>query len=106
MGSGRISYSKVREITRVAIPETEDYFLMIAEHGTANHVEKLVRAFRRCKEAEELSREECQQQNRSLMYRYDDDGSLVINARLTAEVGALVLKALDLAAENVPAGTS
>ncbi len=106
MESGQISYSKVREITRVAIPETEAYFLMIAEHGTANHVEKLVRAFRRCKEAEELSREAIQQQNRSLMYRYDDDGSLIINARLTAEVGALVLKALDIAIENVPAGTS
>jgi hypothetical protein len=25
---------------------------MIAEHGTAQHVEKLVRAYRRCQEAE------------------------------------------------------
>ena len=56
MASGSLSYSKVREITRVASAETEDYLLMIAEHGTAAQVEKLVRTFRRCQEVEELSR--------------------------------------------------
>src|SRR6188768_3062916 len=106
MACGKLSYSKVREITRVASAATEDYLLMIAEHGTAQHVEKLVRAYRRCQDAEELSREACQQQNRSVSYRYDDDGSLIINCRLPAEAGALVLKALELAVENVPAGTS
>jgi hypothetical protein len=39
MESGGLSYSKVREITRVAKPENEDYLLMIAEgfgkHGPA-----------------------------------------------------------------------
>ena len=66
MACGKLSYSKAREITRVANAETEDYLLMIAEHGTAQHVEKLVRAYRRCQEAEELSREARQQQNRSV----------------------------------------
>ena len=111
MASGQLSYSKVREITRVASAETEDYLLMIAEHGTAQHVEKLVRAYRRCQDAEELSREACQQQNRCVSFRYDDDGSLILNCRLPAEAGALVLKALELAVESypwndVPAGTS
>ena len=40
MASGGLSYSKAREITRVAKAETEDYLLEIAEHGTAQHVEK------------------------------------------------------------------
>jgi hypothetical protein len=83
---------------------------MIAEHGTAQHVEKLVRAYRRCQEAEELSREARQQQNRAVRFRFDDDGSLVLNCRLPAEVGARVMKALDVAVEelpaDVPAGTS
>src|SRR5687767_2532479 len=64
MERGNISYSKVREITRIAGAETEDYLLGIAEHGTASHVENLVRSFRRCHEAEELSREARQQQSR------------------------------------------
>jgi hypothetical protein len=106
MASGKLSYSKVREITRVASAETEDTLLMVAENGTAQHVEKLVRAFRRCKEAEELSRDARQQQNRRMSIRYDDDGSLVLDCRLPAEIGAAVLKAIDLAIENVPAGTS
>jgi hypothetical protein len=106
MASGRLSYSKVREITRVACAETEDYLLMIAEHGTAQHVERLVRAYRRCQEAEELSREARQQQTRSVMWRHDDDGSVVLTCRLPAETGAQMLKVIDLALENVPAGTS
>jgi hypothetical protein len=110
MASGRLSYSKAREITRVANPENEEFLLSIAEHGTATHVENLVRAYRRCQEAEELSREQRQQQSRSVMYRYDDDGSLALTCRLPAEIGAQVLKALDIALEqlsaDVPAGTS
>ncbi|HLA71041.1 MAG TPA: DUF222 domain-containing protein [Steroidobacteraceae bacterium] len=110
MESGGLSYSKVREITRVAKAETEDYLLMIAEHGTAQHVEKLVRAYRRCQEAEELSREQRQQQNRRVSFRWDDDGSLILDCRLPAEHGARFMKALDVAVEelprDVPAGTS
>ena len=97
MERGELSYSKVRAITRVATPENEHYFLQIALHGTAHHVETLVRLYRRATEAEELSREHQQQMNRELRYQWDNDGSLVLKARLPADVGALVLKALDLA---------
>ncbi len=102
MERGGLSYSKVREITRIGNAENEDYLLRIAEHGTASHVERLVRAYRRCQEAEELSREARQQQNRSVMYRYDDDGSLLLTCRLPAEVGEKVLKAIDVALDQVP----
>jgi len=114
MASGGLSYSKVREITRIGCAENEDYLLMIAEHGTAAHVERLVRAYRRCQEAEELSREVRQQQARAVTFRHDDDGSLVLTCRLPAEAGARIMKALELAVEqlppqpkpDVPAGTS
>jgi len=112
MASGMLSYSKAREITRVGNPANEDYLLSIAEHGTAAHVERLVRAYRRCQEAEELSREKRQQQNRRVSFRHDDDGSLILICHLPAETGALVMKALDIAVEgvpmyeDVPAGTS
>ena len=106
MESGALSYSKVREITRVATAETEDALLMVAEHGTASHVERLVRAFRRCQEAEELSREVRQQEGRRVSVRHDDDGSMVLLCRLPAEVGARLLKAIDIAVDDVPAGTS
>jgi hypothetical protein len=111
MASGMLSYSKAREITRVGNSANEDYLLGIATHGTAAHVERLVRAYRRCQEAEELSRAQRQQQNRQVSFRHDDDGSLILTCHLPAEAGALVMKALDIAMEglpvyeNVPAGT-
>ena len=111
MARGEVSYSKARAITRIASPENEDYLLSIALHGTAHHVERLVQGYRRAKDAEESSREARQFAGRSVSYFYDADGALVLKARLPAEIGALLIKALDAAAEevstpNVPAGTS
>jgi hypothetical protein len=100
MARGALSYSKVRALTRVACEQTESYFVEIALHGTAAHVEKLVRGYRRAKEAEELSREAQQQATRGVSHFYDTDGSLVLKARLPAEIGALVLKALEAAMED------
>ena len=102
MGRGELSYSKVRELTRVATAATEKYLLDIALHGTASHVEKLVRQYRRVLEVEELSREARQQAGRSVTYSFDDDGSLVLKARLPAEAGMLVLKALEAAIPDLP----
>ncbi len=102
MASGKLSYSKVRELTRVGDAGNEDYLLMIAENGTATHVEKLVRTYRHCQEAEELSREQRQRQNRRVNYRYDDDGSLILTCHLPAEAGAMFMRALDIAVEALP----
>ncbi len=98
--NGEISYSKVRAMTRVANPESEDYLLMIARHGTAHHVETLVSAYRRARRLHDDEIADKQFRNRSLNYRWDDDGSLVFNGRLPGEVGALLLKALDAAVDN------
>jgi len=91
------SYSKVRALSRVATPATEDTLLMIALHGTAAHVETVVRHFRRAQESIALNREARQLATRGLHYHYDDDGALVLQARLPAEAGALLVRALDQA---------
>ncbi|HEV7138950.1 MAG TPA: DUF222 domain-containing protein [Steroidobacteraceae bacterium] len=102
MRDGRLSYSKVRAITRVASEATEEVFLQIAIHGTAHHVEKLVRVFRRAKEAEELSREAQQQERRGVRWFHEADGSLIIKATLPAEAGALFIKAMEAAVKAAP----
>ncbi len=102
MAEGRISYSKVRAMTRVADGTNEDYFLNVALNGTANQVEKLVRSYRRATESQELSREAAQRRNQSLWWFHEPDGSLSIKGRLPAEVGALFLKALQAAEDAVP----
>jgi len=102
MARGELSYSKVRALTRVACRATEKDLLNIALHGTAYHVERTVRLFRRAMQAQELSREASQQENRCVSYHWEDDGSLVLKARLPAVGGALVIKALDAALAQVP----
>jgi len=102
MARGELSYSKARALTRVADSGSEEYFLSIALHGTAHHVETLVRHYRRAQEAAELSSSERQQAGRALTCFFDDDGSLVLKARLPAETGALLLKALAIAVEASP----
>lgn len=95
--SGQLSYSKARAITRIASSENEDSLLMIAEHGSASHIEKTVRGFRR------VSREKAQsaQDARELKYYWGDDGLLHVKATLSAEQGALFLKALELASHSL-----
>jgi len=43
--SGEFSYSKVRAMTRVATAANESVLAHVARHGTAAHVEKLVRKY-------------------------------------------------------------
>lgn len=96
---GQVSYSKVRAMTRIADESNEDYLLMIADHGTAHHVEKLVSQYRRCKRLQDVTNANETHKNRELHYFHDEDGSLVIKARFPAEQGALILKAIDMAIE-------
>ncbi len=98
---GEVSYSKVRAMTRIADSDNEDYLLMIARHGTASHVEDLVRSFRRVRHNESAKVANEAHTMRELNWYWDDDGSLVIKARLPAECGALVLKALECAVDEI-----
>ena len=96
-GEGRLSYSKVRALTRVATVETEDTLLHIALNGTAAHVERTVRGFRRVKRDLERDEAEAMHERRYLDWRQESDGSVRIEARLTPEAGELLRKALEAA---------
>src|SRR5881296_4004743 len=47
LAKGELSYAKVRALTRVATPETEARLLTVGRAGTADHVERIVRGWRR-----------------------------------------------------------
>ena len=95
--TGELSFSKVRAVTRIADPENEKELLDLARYATAAQVEKLVRAYRRVGRLEACERATAQHAARELTCYYDDDGSLVIRARLPADEGAVVLQALNAA---------
>ncbi|MDX1384850.1 MAG: DUF222 domain-containing protein, partial [Thermoanaerobaculia bacterium] len=100
MERGEVSYSKVRALTRVATPENEEELLLFARSGTASHVERLVRGWRRVDRTEERRLEERRHESRYLSAYTDEDGMLVVRGRLSPEAGAVLLKALE-AAEQV-----
>jgi len=97
---GRISFSKVRAMTRVATPDNEDDLMMIARHGTAAHVERLVSQYRKVKRIEALEAENQRHDMREMNWYVDDDGSYVLKARLTPEQGERVLKAIESAMDD------
>ena len=94
---GKLSYSKVRAMSRIATSDNEEELLRIARDGTASHLERVVRGYRRARRLEEADEARTQHEDRYLHYHTDDDGTLVIEARLPPEVGACVLKALEAA---------
>ena len=96
-GEGRLSYSKVRALTRVATAATEETLLHIALNGTASHVERTVRGFRRVQREKERNEAEAMHERRYLDCRRESDGSVRLEARLTPEVGEMLLKALEAA---------
>lgn len=94
---GQVSYSKVRAMTRAATAENEETLLNIALHGTASHVERTVRKFRRVKREMERYRAEHAHQSRYVRCWHDDDGFWCMHARLAPEVGVLVAQAIEVA---------
>jgi 5-methylcytosine-specific restriction endonuclease McrA len=97
LARGELSYAKVRALTRVATPETEARLLAVGRAGTAAHVERIVRGWRRVDRQAEAREAARQHAGRALHVYQDDDGTVVLRGRLAPEVGALLLRALDAA---------
>jgi hypothetical protein len=98
---GEISYAKVRALTRVATPENEEKMLLLAYTATAAQVERVARAWRRCDRLEAALDTERRHLARAVSIRVDDDGMVILHARLTPEQGAVVQRALEAAAERL-----
>jgi 5-methylcytosine-specific restriction endonuclease McrA len=97
LARGELSYAKVRAVTRVATPETEERLLAVARAGTAEHVERIVRGWRRVDRHAELRETNRQHALRAFHVYQEDDGTVTVRGRLTPEAGALLLRALDAA---------
>ena len=101
MQRGRLSYAKVRAITRVATPGSEQALLDLALAGTSAQVERCVRAWRSVDRVEAARQADTRHLSRELSTWVDDDGMVVIRARLTPEAGAVVQRALQAASDRL-----
>ena len=93
--AGELSYSKVRAVCRVARPETEATLLEMARYATTAQLEEIVRTYRKVTGREELRDANDRHDARSNRWYWDDDGSLVIQARLSPDNGAVFLAGLE-----------
>jgi len=107
--AARLSYAKVRALTRIATTQNEADLAEIAGPMTANQLERFARAHRQVTAVDDAEA----RIRRRLVWRFEEDGSLSGTFRLPPLQGAVLLKALcaacaDLAGDpggDVPAET-
>jgi 5-methylcytosine-specific restriction endonuclease McrA len=88
--AARLSYAKVRALTRIATPETEKDLAEMAGPMTGNQLERFARAHRKVTRAEDVEARLL----RRVAWRFEDDGSLSGTFRLPPLEGAALLQAL------------
>jgi hypothetical protein len=94
---GELTFTKVRALTWVATPASETSLLELAAALTASQLERALRAFRRLGAEEARETHELEYVD----YHWGDDGSLFLRARLPAEDGTLLVRALEAVRERV-----
>jgi len=99
LARGELSYSKVRALTRIATPEIEERLLKVGLAGTAEHVERIVRGWRRVDRKVEVEETARRHKHRAVHFYHDDDGMVIIRARLEPQAGAVVIQAITAARE-------
>jgi hypothetical protein len=97
--AGRLSYAKVRALTRFATAESEAYLAGIARHATGAHIEKLARAARRARTGAQARG---QYSAAYLKFTVADDGSVIGSFRLPPAEGAELMQALEAGAGRLP----
>ena len=99
MAHGQISFSKVRALTRAATPENEAELLAYAKASSAASLERLVRGWKTLGRVDEARAERLRHRMRSFSVFPSNDGMFVVKGVVTAEVGALLQRAIDAAGD-------
>jgi len=99
MSRGELSFSAVRALSRVATPESEGELLELARGCTTVQLERMVRGWKLGSRADEAARERERYESRGLSVFPDVEGMYVVRGRLTPEVGALLMRAIEAAGD-------
>lgn len=99
--AGRLTYSKVRAITRVASSRTERSLLDLGLAATAAQLERICSAYRRVDRPEDADHAAAIAERQDLRLWHDLDGLTRIEADLLPEDGALVEAAIAEACEQL-----
>lgn len=88
--AGELTYSKVRAVTRMATPATDEALAELAKIATGAHLERLSRGYRRTKRLDEEDQAPADRPERYLRYEIQDDGSITGSFRLRGGRGDAV----------------
>ena len=97
-GRGELSYSKVRALTRVMETDGDADLLELAHQTTAAQLERIVRGYSRALEAVDP---QVALDARDARWGWDENGCLTISARLPADEGAVLVRALEAARDEL-----
>ena len=96
--AGRMSYAKVRALTRIATAATEQDLAELAGPMTGGQLDRFARAHRQVSRADDQHARAA----RRVTWRIDDeDGSLAMTVRLPAVKGQVLVQALRAAAADL-----
>jgi Domain of unknown function (DUF222) len=99
--ASRLSYAKVRALTRIAAPDCEPALLEFALSATASQTERFCRAWRRVDDdAADPDDGRRPEDGQSFDYWTDDEGFLTLKVRMRAEAGNPLLTHIDSLAER------
>ena len=96
LAGGKLSYSKVRAISRAPASEDEAGLVDLARASTAGEVERVVRALRSAPSAD-LDVANASHARRFVEWSWELDGSLSVRGRLPAEDGAAFIEMIETA---------
>jgi hypothetical protein len=99
MSRGELSFSQVRALSRAAEPETEAALLELARGATVVQLERMVRAWKKGSRIDGAAAARERYESRTLSVFPDDDGMYAVRGRLTPELGALLMRAIEAAGD-------
>jgi Domain of unknown function (DUF222)/HNH endonuclease len=100
---GRLSFDKMRVITRVAMPADDEMWLTVALHASGAQLSRICRSVRQAFAVDDPRRAGDALLNRGVRAWWREDGMLELMAVLPPEEGAIVLAALEATVQRVAA---
>ena len=106
MSRGEVSFSKVRALTRAATPDNEGELLDFALAGSAANLERLIRGWKKLGRSDEQHMDRLRHRSRCFSVFPDEEGMYLVKGRLTPEVAAALMRAVEAASDALFAESS
>jgi hypothetical protein len=101
--AGRLSFDKIRAVTKVATPDDDDMWTLMALHASGAQLARICRGVKQALDADDPRRAGDALLKRGIRTWWRDDGMLELMAVLPHEDGAIVMAAIEASARLVAA---